>query len=205
MLTTLLALIPDPAPLPAGPLWERWLLESPWPTAGLLALAGLVAFALLNRQGRAGAAVASAVAALALGAGVVVLANVVTTEREALRARSFSIVAAVAGRDQAMVGAMLAPNARLTKWPLALTGREAIVERVGSVPAIQEWALLEAQASLDGPAVGRTQIKLRITPDQTRVPNLSWWRLDWQRDAKGQWVVIQIEPLAVHGITNIGP
>ncbi|MDX2016295.1 MAG: hypothetical protein SFY95_01490 [Planctomycetota bacterium] len=205
MLTSLLALIPDPAPLPTGPLWERWLLESPWPTAGLLVLAGLVAFALLNRAGRAGAAIASALTALALGAGVIVLANIVTTEREALRARSFSIVAAVAARDQALVGTLLAPNARLTKWPLALTGRDAIVERVGSVPAIHEWALLEAQASLDGPAVGRTQIKLRITPDQTRAPNLSWWRLDWQRDAQGQWVVIQIEPLAVHGITNIGP
>jgi hypothetical protein len=205
MIPAILALIPDPAPLPADPLWERWLLESPWPAAGLLALAGVVAFAVLNRRARAGAAAGSLVAAILAGAGVILLARFITTDRETLRARSASLVAAVASRDQALVGSLLAPTARLAKWPLALTGRDAIVDRVGSVPAIHEWALLEAQASLDGPAVARTQIKLRITPDQTRAPNLSWWRLDWQRDAQGHWVVIQIEPLAIHGITNIGP
>lgn len=194
---------PPPAPLPAGPVWERWLFEEPlWPGLAL-AMVGVAAFVVLNQSGQARRGIVAAGVLLAAAAGIFAIAAAVTTDRERLRGATGSLVAAVAHADAAAVGEHLASDVRLRAPVLGRNGmdRDQILAFVSSemtgLYKVENYRVLQTQATLDGPDMGRTHTHVRVTPDRTGGFVFSWWRLDWRRDADGCWRVTHIEPLTV--------
>jgi hypothetical protein len=203
-----------PPPLPSGPLWERLILENPWPTAGVLAILAVAALAFLNRVdgdrslGRIPLRTLVAAALTLVGVAVLVVGMSVTTHREELRAATTALVDATAKRDLDRLDRLLAPDARLhlTVQSAGLPGpiihREQILSLVDDVLGrrypLKEHRVMEVQAALDGPRVARTQVRVRVVPEATEFPHTSWWRVDWRRDAD-RWWVVGIEPLDVPG------
>jgi hypothetical protein len=194
---------PPPAPLPDGPFWERWLLEEPLWTAVALAVGGVVVFMILNRAGQARQGLIAAGAGLVLAAGVFVLASLVTTDREQLRNATGALVTAVAKADAAAAGELLAPEVRLRPPAVvgrASMGRDQILAFVGNemrgTYRIENYRVLQTQAALGGPTAGVTQTYVRVSPEQTRAPTFSWWRLAWRKGSDGRWLVTDIEPIS---------
>jgi hypothetical protein len=196
----------DPAPLPDGPLFDKLLFENPIILGGLLLIAGAVVFVLLNNRGRLKHAIGIALALALLGAAVFILANAVETDREKMATRTRKLIGAVSRAEIAQVEAMLDESCRLSA-PLitSLSDKRAIVQLVqsnfapGGVRTIKEAAVLEIQASKDGPDVGRTQVKVRATGMNGGI-SLSWWRLDFQKAGEGPWTVVGIEALDIGGL-----
>ena len=192
---------PAPPPLPPAPIWERLLLENPWPLAIILAAGAIVAFVSMRHRAPP-RHTAAAVAGLALAAvGVLVLASLVETAREQMRHQTFELISAAARASVTDTGTLLAPDATL--FPPgggAALDRDDILTRVerdlGGAWRLREWAVLECEASVSGDT-GRTQVKVRATPEAAGFPNISWWRLGWRRDPPGPWRVISIEPVSV--------
>jgi len=194
---------PAPPPLPGAPLWEQLLLENPWPAAIVLG-AGAVAAWVAMRHRADTRQTMLVVGALILGAaGVCIAASWVVTTREAVREQTFALVGSAARAEAIKVGDLLAPDAAL--FPPgggSSLDRDAIVARVrdnlGGRWKLREWAILECEASVSG-NTGRTQVKVRATPEAVGFPNISWWRLGWRRDESGVWRAISIEPVSVTG------
>jgi len=192
---------PAPTPLPAPSLVDRYLLENPWPLSTILALGAIAAFVTMRHRVPVRRVAAAATALLFAAAGVLLLAASVETPRESLRGATRALVNAAASADAARVAGLLAPDATLFPSgggsPL---GRDAILARVrddlGGRWKLREWAVLETQAAATGDS-GRTQVKVRVTPEAFGFPNISWWRLAWSRDATGAWRAISIEPVSV--------
>lgn len=204
-----------PPPLPPGPLWERLILENPWPTAGALAVLAVAVLALMSRVD-GGRAVGRIPVRTILAAGLVVAGGAimavgmsVTTDREQLRAGTASLVDATAAQDMERLEVLLAPGAQLhvpLRVPIGAgptVPREqifALVEDVlGRRYPLKEHRVMEVQATLDGQRVGRTQVRVRVVPEATQFPHTSWWRVDWVRGDDGRWRVLGIEPLDIPG------
>ena len=49
------------------------------------------------------------------------------------------------------------------------------------------------QAAADNENKGQSQFYIRVTPEITGAPDLSWWRITWQREGDA-WTVALIEP-----------
>ncbi len=201
----------DPAsvrPLPARPFLSHLFLENPMPLVGVCVAGAIVAFFVLNARGRAALAVIVGLVLATLAGGFYSIAAAVRTDHEALDEQSARLVDAAATLDFAALRDVLSPEARIestiaqSEIPLA-KGREAIVDAVrstlGGTYSVKEHATLEVQATLDGPQVGRTQVRVRVTPSggMYEVPMFSWWRIDWRRGGDGEWHAVVIEPLAI--------
>lgn len=197
--------IPSPQPLPSGPLWERYILEQPWPLVALLVVAGVVVF--LKAKGRARSAVP---AVLLLGAvGVYAASELVTTANEQIRASTRRLVAAVVGMNVNAVSAELDSSAKLfSHWHNSGVGKDDILADVesrfrnGSEYAIKEHDIIELSSSRDGTRVGRSLVKVRAISAMGNVPVFSWWLLDYQRTADGRWLVVQMEPLSISFVSD---
>lgn len=193
--------------LPKPPFLERYFLEAPLIPVGLLLLAALAVFILMNQQGRArrGALIAAGLAVLAAAVGLT--ARSVTTTREALRARTFELIAAVVRVDIPKLEQILDPDAvayfseapgdpgrpggssgvRILTW---------ITPALSSQYRVREWAVLDQQASIDGPGIARTQFRVRVTAEDYGMPYLGWVRFNWRKDASGAWRVRSVEEIA---------
>lgn len=193
--------IPTPItvpPLPSAPLLERWILEDAWAPGTVLALgAALAAFILLRRQEPARALLVSGI--LAAAAAAVLLAGwLVETGRETMIRETHDMVFAVAGADRARLTALLDPDAQLVSSPAGeADGRDAIIAKVDGYAQVRgmvtEHAVLEVQASQDGPQTGRVQVLVRVWAGG--VPVFSWWRLDFRRSSDNLWTCRRIEEL----------
>jgi len=201
---------PPPAALPGPPAFDRYLLESPLLAMAVLLGAGFAAYWFLRSRGKAGAGAAVGVGLAMMAAGVFLAARMVETPREAMGRAAKALVAAVAGADLAAADGLLSPEAALYSFlsPAGMPKAEilSVVERDFAPGrgryALKEWAVLERQAVLDTPVSGRVHIKVRVTPDATAFPNLSWWRLDFERGGDGRWRVRGIQPLSIAGQGN---
>jgi len=201
--------IPDPTPLPAAPLWERLLLENPWPLTILLLAGAGIAWTVLNNRARPRDATKAAIALAGAGVGVFVLATLVSTTREGLRTAAADLVRAVARADAPAVRDACTSEAALYWWvnPKGLP-LDDILDRVGRdfIPggtyAVKDLAILASQAHVESPDHARVQIKVRVTPQSTGFPNISWWRLDYRLGSDGRWRVHGIQPLAISGVDN---
>jgi hypothetical protein len=215
---------PAPPPLPAAPLWERLILENPWPTAGVLAILAIATIGIMSRTGAdgdrriAGLPLRTIIAlALALLGGVILaVGTAITTDREDLRAGTTRLVEVTARSDTATLERMLSEDVRL-RLPAGMPGagqsgtsvpRETILQMVEQYlgPSgrytVREFRVTDAQAALDGPRVARAQVRVRVIPEATAFPHTSWWRVDWRKDGEGEaaaWRVIGIEPLVLPG------
>jgi hypothetical protein len=210
MPVVLLAQLPQvnpPPPLPPGPFLERVLFEQPFGLVTGLALAAVVAFVILNRRGQARAGLISGATLALLAAGAYLLSAIVETPREQIARAARSLVDATAAADTRAIAPMLAPDARLVSRfripgePIGEAGldKEGIIAAVehalGRSHPLKDHSVKEVQSQIDGPASGRTQVKVWVQLEMG-VPNTSWWLIRWRRDGE-QWRATSIEPLEI--------
>ncbi|MBM4107401.1 MAG: hypothetical protein FJ255_01065 [Phycisphaerae bacterium] len=200
--------VTPPPDLPRPPLWEALLFERPLPAVvALLLVAAIVAWTGLAGGRRRALLIALAMAALA--PAWCALAVLVTTDREAVARRSRDLVRAVADVRVADVARILDQDATLAYFraPAGLD-RDGILREVertlGGAYRVNEARVGRVQATLDGPDLARTQVKVTVVPEATAYPHLSYWRLDWRRGDDGVWRVFAIEPLAIAGVRAPG-
>lgn len=195
-----------PPPLPPAPLADRLLLESPVP-AILAALAiGFIAMWMLWRGGRRRWGLAAAGLGVAAAAACFMLARMVETPREALKARTRALVEAVVETDRAAMDDVLDRSVRVTLSGAGLRlgdlDKAAVMDRAKQDMtgryAVERWSLPTLQAAADGPEVGRTLLRITVTPEATRFPTSSWWAIDWELIG-GRWRAVEIELLQVDG------
>jgi hypothetical protein len=202
--------------LPAPPLLAHSLLESPWPVLAGLLLGGAVAAYLLNRRGRLRDGVRVLIGAIVLAAAVWVLATSVTTEREALQARTRELVELAVNVRSSELESMLAERISVNSPPGAPSpkGREQVLEAVRqtltSVIAIKEHTTGPVSAVVEGPNVARTQVrvwvKLKGEAAFYEGPIGAWFRIGWAREIgtgdapRGPWRATSITVLQVDGL-----
>lgn len=189
--------LPD---VPPAPFIETWLLGSGYRAAGVLAAGALVAWIALARAGRWRVIALAALSLLAIGA--LVLGRVVVTTREALRDRVRVLVDAAVRADEATLTPLLHPDARVRTRFGSGEGRDRVLSLTRQAAGvIQSHRVGTIEVDLRGPQVARTLLSLSITADS--VPPLSQWIVDWQRPTPSDdWVVTQIEPIWVQGMTD---
>lgn len=189
---------PEPPALAGSALWKVLLLENPWPLVIVFAgMAAVLWAAFRGRRARAWWAGGPVVGAVA----VYVLSALVETPGERLRARTVELVAAATRADGAALEGLLAPDAVLyVPGGGASLDRGEILSRVrddlGGRFRVSAWAVLGTQWEAAGEE-GRTQVKVRVVPEATGFPNISWWRVDWAMDPPGVWRVTRIEPVSL--------
>lgn len=199
----------DPAsikPLPDPPFLRLILLESPTPLIGICLVAAVVTFMVLNNRAKGRAAVLAAMGLILLAAGFYSLAAGITTDRERVIESTKRLIGHTARVELDELSPLLAPDVRLetsirsNDIPLG-KGRTWLLDSVrstlGGRYAVTDPAVLELQAVLDGPSVARSQVRVRVTPQGSGLPILSWWRLDWRKRDDQSWEATVIEPLAI--------
>jgi hypothetical protein len=208
-------LAPAPPDLPAPPFLSHLFLESPAAAVTLFLSAAVLAVLVLNSRGllRRGLVIGVLLAGCALG--VLVLASVVHTDREAMIDATGALVRAVARADRAGMERLLASDVRLlsrfelgnlrtpaTGWDKPTVLQRA-VDAMGREYPVQSVEVIDAQAQSFGSGAGRTQVRVRVVPEGWNVPHTSWWRLEWRRDPGGEWRVVTITPLAIDGLGSV--
>jgi hypothetical protein len=205
---------PAPPALPGAGLLERWLLESPWMLMAILVAAGAAGYWMLRRSEdprrtrRAGVALAvGSVLALVVYA----VSAVVETDREKISGLTRDVVRATATGEIDRLDDLLNDDCILDA-ALPGLGMGAQVSKQGILDRVRAEfgpnarngtarpVLLELQASTENPAFARTQIKLRVTSDAWNFPLLSWWRMDWRRQADGSWRATGIQLVSMPGM-----
>lgn len=184
-------------PLPKPPPLERYLFEQPLPSMILLGVVALVAVVVFQRRAQLRTGLIVAGGCLLLAGGAYALSRAVVTEREVLQRESLRLVRAVAEADTKYLERILHPEVDLVAnrqfW--GNLGRHGIISRVNALLRNAELraAVLDNQAVLDGPNVGRTQLRVRV--QDPNYMDLAWWRVDWRREPGGFWRVVRIERL----------
>ncbi len=181
------------------------MLDTPWPLAATLALAAV--FAWTASRGRAWARIAAGVL-LALAVATGAAGSLITTTRERIRGLTRDLVRVTAAGDARALADLLADDARLYTFMGPADGepRARILTRVAET--LGSFRILEArvhqtQVHLDNERFARTHVEVTVQTEYA--PNLSWWRVDWSREADGAWRVHSITPLAIAGVENPGP
>ncbi len=198
------------ANLPDSPLFQRLAFENPWALMILLVIAAAVAWIVLNRMGRTRRAIQTSAALCVAAIGLWILAGQVTTAREIIKLKTRQFIQAVATADVQTVEDLLTPDARLynivggTRGGGGVGGSQgvpvdAIVSqlqnfRPGAPYEIEQVAFLDLQSTLDGPKVGRTQVRIRVTPVNGGLV-FAWFRFDWRQVPDGDWQVKGIDLL----------
>lgn len=195
--------------LPPAPLLERFLFEQPLlpvVVLGLLAVIAVIAFASRNQRQR-GVLVAGVLALLA--GGVYLVSTLVTTEREELLERTEVLIGAAASVDSVVLRDILTENASLRttgaieRVLASIEGRTEIINRASQSLEgryqVTEWEIVDRQATIDGPSVGRTLVRVGVDVDGFSRTHYSWWRLHWERGPDGQWRCFEIEPRWILG------
>lgn len=141
---------------------------------------------------------------VALAGGVYLLSTLVTTEREVLLQRTEALIAATARVDDAALrdtlteDALLRTSGAIERVLRSIDGRAGIIDgarqNLQGRYRITEWEILDRQATIDGPNVGRTLIRVGADADGISRTHYSWWRLHWERGPDGRWRCFEIEP-----------
>jgi hypothetical protein len=193
---------PTPPALPSSPVWERYLLENPYPAVILLLIGAMVVWRIMNNAMKRREAAIGAAACVVVAGGVFVLARTVETTRERLKGLTFALVRSTAEADIASLDPLLDDKITLFRpggGPSLDKGEtlERVRNDLGKSFRVKEWAVLELQADVDTPTSAMTQARIRVTLQMSAFPTISWWKLDWRRDAAGVWRVISIDPVSV--------
>jgi len=195
-----------PPPLPSPAALTHYTAESPWLAMVVaVALTGVAVFVLVKRQRKRAAGVIVGVGAAA-AAGLFLLSQYMQTPRERMMATTQSFIQAVATAQADVVRAQLTSDAALVLPHFTAPERiERIMMRVrselspGGVYEVKAYRILNLQAHLDGPARGRAQVKITVTPMSAGFSVPSWWRIDYEQDASGEWKVSGIALLSIGG------
>lgn len=197
--------------LPSPPLIEHALFESPWAYALAFVIAGLVARAVLRRQERASQGMVAGLAGLVLGGGLVLVASLVTTERETLIERTKELVAEVGALDGSGTRPYLAGEVGVAVLSSeAVWSRDDVVRRVetlGSITSITGARASGVRASVDSKEVARTTLRVWADLDGEFYKGRqgSDWLLVWRKLDGGVWEVTRIECLKIDGMPQNTP
>lgn len=195
----------SPPPLPAPPVWERWLFENPWPLVIGLCAAAVVIFFISNARAGAARGVQLAMVLIALAAGSVLSSFLVTTERERLITQTERLIAATATADTPELAPMLASDVSLTVLDRPFSadkdGILGLVTRyMGGQIRVKEHSTSGASAHVTRSGNGQSLIRVRVVADAagfSDTPNRSWWRITWRKNAEGEWTAVHIEGLQI--------
>lgn len=211
MITTLAQwrMATEPEALPAAPVLERWVLESPWGLVALVAAVGVTAMVSLNRAGRGRQGVLCLAAAAAIGGGLALAGTLVTTDRERVMGLTRELVSAVGRGDVAGTGALLDERVSVRMLGLS-TGwdKQDVLERVERYLGEHgRWRLKEREARVrslsaaaDSATIIRTQVKVWVMAE-AGYPNESWWLLTWRRSGtEGAWRIGEIDVKSIDGV-----
>ena len=199
----------EPARLPELPSQadpssiEQLLFESGAMTAGVVAIAAVLAAFILFRAARARGGVLVLLLGLGSAGGVFMLSMMFTTDREHLTIRASDLVDAVSQGDESEIRSMLDPAVRVRTRFGEASSNEQVVQLVSRAnAAIESVRADEVRVGLAGPRVARTQILVR-GQGEGRLPK-SWWVIDWTRPnaETDQWVATHIEPIWIQGMNN---
>lgn len=205
-----------PAALPSPPVIEHALLESPWALALGLAVGAMIGAYLAHRRGRPRLALVLAGAFAAAAVGVVILASVVRTAREAVLDATEALVDAVARVDEPAMRRMLAENVRLFSTsrlaevgaPAGGLDREGIIDRVratlGGPYRLRDHRTAEREALVTGSNAAVSQLRVKAVPEGYPAATNSYWKLEWRLDPDG-WRCVAVTPLSIDGIGSMGP
>lgn len=190
-------------PLPAGPLFDRWVLEQPVGLAVGLVVTGAVVGHLLRTRGRLKQGLLVLGFCTLLCGGVLAAGWLVTTTRERVTRESARFVEVFASADAAGVGRMLDERVIFSSGGESLRGRGrewAMGVAAGMRGQISDVAVKPLGAVEDGPDAARTRIWVRAAvADAGIVP--STWELSWRRTGgrDAAWKIVKIECLRLYG------
>ncbi|MBX3385664.1 MAG: hypothetical protein KF768_03755 [Phycisphaeraceae bacterium] len=207
--------------LPRPPLWEVWLFESAWtPAIGLLA-AGVVAFWLLNRAGKARQGALAGAGCVAAAGALLLTAMLVETPREQMVERTRALIrvtadqlgATIARGEDPPLADLLAEDVVLMMggqdW---LIGSDQVMAQVETVPKwgvrVERAAVVRSSAQSRDRNSGFTQVWVRAEGNFALAR--SWWRIGWRResdpgDPSGyRWRATTIDCLQLDGMVNPG-
>jgi hypothetical protein len=204
---------PPPA-LPSAPLWERLVFDTPLLTAAVLAVVGFVTLLVLRRggvgagqkRGGMGLPFRAALCWWLVAAAVGVGGTVWPSERVGLLKETERVVSAAARMDAQVVEGALSERVRLTLMGVPSTmGKAEMVgalreKRYGGFPisVVNGRAKVSGgQATVDGPGVARTQVRVQVVHESSGLPAETWWLLHWQREG-GVWRVTGLELLRLN-------
>lgn len=198
---------PDVAPLPEPPLLQRYIFEAPALPAIGLVIAGVIVLIAFATRGRAKAGLVVMLAAGLLAGSLLLADAMVETTRETVLKRQDELVAATAGVRLAELDGLLEVDARVRGsrlWQLrAGLDRGGILSVVESVLGVrypvEEIAIIERQAVIDGPNSARSQVYIRVRAGGSG-RTFAWFRVYWRLGPDGEWRVIEIEPLFISGV-----
>lgn len=198
---------PNIPKLPAPPLLERILFDNPWALVIVLALAAVVLFIVLNGRGKLRAGLLTAAALLLAAGGAYLTSVLVTTPREQIKQATRELVDATAGVRLNDLERLLDDDLVLRVFGVPRDAGKtetlaAVDKRLGSQYVIREHSIQEMDATIDGPRVGRTHVRVHVASDMGALS--SWWRVDWERGEDDVWRARRIEALWIPGIPNPG-
>ncbi|MCU0688305.1 MAG: hypothetical protein MUE97_00970 [Phycisphaerales bacterium] len=195
----------DPPSLPSPPWLEHALYESPWVLAIGIAVAGVVAWWFLHQARRRKAGAAAGLIGLAAGGGVIALATSVTTDREAMVARSISLIDAVRTADSATLNTLLSDSVALDLLGTRSGRRKAEIVRAvsegGGVAArygADQATIVPLGAVMDNPSTARVQMRVNVPHPRGGAEQLgsnirTTWLVIWRKTAQNTWQVSTIE------------
>ena len=191
--------------LPPQSMVDQWVFGSPLPLALACFAIGIIIFgALRHRKNARSIGLPALILSFVVGAALFIAANLITTDREHLKARSRELVAAASTGDRTALSNLLADQVRIQTIFVSKTGKDNIIAlaTTRAAPIISSASVKEVRVGLFGQQVAKTQIKVKVKADL--VPPTSWWSIEWTRPTpeSNQWVATHIEPIWIQGITN---
>lgn len=199
---------PDIRPLPEPSLIESMLFGGSLALWIGLTVGAVVLFVGLSTRGKPKLGALLAALALLAAAGAWATSALVTTEREVILGRTEALIDATVAADTRALGDLLDPEVRLSIRGLGTDmpkGRilTLVDAQLGGPYRITDHAILERQATLDGPTAARAQFSIRA--DGERFGRVgSWWAIDWRERPEG-WRVVAIEALYIPGLVGAEP
>lgn len=203
------------APLRESFIPEHYLVENPWPLAGLLVVTAVGLIWWFNQQGKAKDGVRWATLCIVVAAAALLAANLVTTTRETVIAQTRQLIAVTAKADVASIEPLLGREIILSlPGNSAQFSRGQILDLVRKYPGgqypVESVSVDSVQAVLDGGSVANVQAHVRTrVPEATMYdfPVGSWWKIGWRRDGD-RWVVSSLQCLQIDGVgpgTSVSP
>lgn len=200
--------IPEVPPALREPsIFSQWLFEDPTYLLAIIAAIGALAAWQLWRTTRARAASLAFVITIALCTAIWLISSSITTPRERIVAATWSLIRTTTAADVDALSPLLADRARLDNTRGSLNmDKPSILARVkatlGGPFKLKDWAVVRMQAAADNENKGQSQFYIRVTPEITGAPDLSWWRITWQREGDA-WKVALIEPMSGTAIDTL--
>jgi hypothetical protein len=188
-------------PIADPPLAPHLLFESPWPIVAVLVVVA-VGLGIAGTRRANGRLQLAGAALVVLACGAWLLAWAVTTDREAVMARTEQLVQATAPLAMGEVRRLVAEDAIITgpngevwyDWSVA----QDQLQRTLTTWPVTDQTIRGLAVEVQGDAA-RSALDLRTTLEAAGLPMPSTWLLTWRRTSDGGWQATEIRWLTLQG------